>query len=203
MRTEIFLSQYQIFTIEEARIALKKNSQSSTLQNLLAYHIQKGNIIRIRKGLYYTIPKGNDPKTYPVDPYLIASKLTSDAVLAYHTSLGFHGKLHSLRNDFVYITQKKTSYFTFRHLSFKGISTQKRMFATDVGIEMTEHQGCPLRLTNLERTFVDVLNRPSVIGSWEEIWKSLESIEYLDLQQVLTYAKILNHTTTCAIAKIS
>ncbi|MEM7174733.1 MAG: hypothetical protein AAF443_02245 [Chlamydiota bacterium] len=195
MNAETFLAQHQIFTIDEMRTALKKNSKNSTLQNLLTYHLQKGHIIRIRKGLYYKVPKGNDPKIYPVDPYLIAGKLTSDAVLAYHTSLGFHGKLHSLRNDFVYITQRKTSYFTFRNLSFKGISTQ---LATDFGIEITDHQGCIIRVTNLERTFVDVLNRPSVMGDWEEIWRSLESIEYLDLQQVLAYVKTLYHATTCA-----
>ena len=97
MDMETFLVQNHVFTIEEARNALEIEKNRSTLNNLLAYHLQKGHIIRIRKGLYYTIPRGADAKTYPTDPYLIAGKIAPDSILAYHTSLGFHGKLHSLR----------------------------------------------------------------------------------------------------------
>ena len=148
----------------------------------------------------YTIPKGGDAETYPVDPYLIASKMTPDATLAYHTSLAFHGKLHSLRTDFIYITQRKLKPpFIFRNTSFKGISIPKGTLADpDFGIEMIDYQGCKIRVTTLERTFVDILDRPSLIDNWEEIWRSLESIEYLNLQQVLTYAKLLNNATTYA-----
>jgi predicted transcriptional regulator of viral defense system len=200
MDMETFLVNNQIFTIEEARTALGMENRNSTLDNLLAYHLRQGHIIRIRKGLYYTIPRGADAKTHPVDPYLIASKMTPDATLAYHTSLGFHGKLHSLRTDFVYVTQKKLKPpFIFRKTSFKGISIPKGTLAhSDFGIEMVDYQGCKIRVTTLERTFVDVLDRPTLIDNWEEIWRSLESIEYLNLQQVLAYARLLNNATTYA-----
>lgn len=197
---ETFLAYNQIFTTEEARTALGMGKSSSTLDNLLAYHLRQGHIIRIRKGLYYTIPRGADAKTHPVDPYLIASKMTADATLAYHTSLGFHGKLHSLRTDFIYITRKKLKPpFVFHNNTFKGISTPKGTLTNqDFGIEIVEYLGCKIRVTTLERTFVDILDRPNLIDNWEEIWRSLESIEYLNLQQVLAYAKLLNNATTYA-----
>ena len=109
MNMETFLAQNQIFTIEEARNALGIENNRSTLDNLLAYHLQQGHIIRIRKGLYYTIPRGADAKNHPADPYLIAGKMAPDSTLAYYTSLGFHGKLHSLRADFIYTTQRKVN----------------------------------------------------------------------------------------------
>ena len=31
-----------------------------------------------------------------VDPYLVAAKMTEDAVLAYHTALEFHGRAYSV-----------------------------------------------------------------------------------------------------------
>src|SRR3990167_2401596 len=201
MDMESFLAQNQVFTIEEARVALGvQKRRGSTLHNLLAYHLQKGHIIRIRKGLYYTIPRGLDPQYCPVDPYLIASKLAPDAILAYHTSLAFHGKLHTLRNDFIYITQRKIKpSFVFRQVSFKGISIPKRTSINfGFGVEIVDYQGCKIRITTLERTFVDLLDRPALLGNWEEIWRSLESIEYLNLQQVLAYAQILNNATTYA-----
>jgi predicted transcriptional regulator of viral defense system len=203
MNTDIFLAQNQIFTVEEIRVALEMYKRNnSTLHNLLAYHLKKGHIIRIRKGLYYTIPKGFDEKHYPVDPYLLGSKLTPDATLAYYTALAFHGKLHSLRNDFIYITRHKLKPpFIFREMTFKGVSSPYKETLTNVdfGIDTVAYQGSKIRVTTLERTFVDVLDRPSLIGNnWEEIWRSLESIEYLNLQEVLAYSQILNNSATYA-----
>ena len=199
MNVETFLANNQVFTIEEMRSALAMG-ENSTLNNLLAYHLRRGHIIRIRKGLYYTIPKGTDANTYPADPYLIAGKMAPDSTLAYYTSLGFHGKLHSVRNDFIYITQRKIKPpFIFRDMTFKGIAVPKETLANpNFGVEIVDYQGCKIRVTTLERTFVDMLDRPALINNWEEIWRSLESIEYLNLQQVLTYAEILNNVTTYA-----
>jgi predicted transcriptional regulator of viral defense system len=50
----------------------------------------------------------------------------------------------------------------------------------------------------LERTLVDVLDRPDLSGSWEEIWRSLEGIEFFDLDQVVEYALLLDNATTIA-----
>lgn len=54
------------------------------------------------------------------------------------------------------------------------------------------------QLTNLERTFVDVLDRPDLTGGWEEIWRSLESIEFFDVDQVVGYVLLLENATTAA-----
>jgi predicted transcriptional regulator of viral defense system len=58
--------------------------------------------------------------------------------------------------------------------------------------------GLELRVTSLERTLVDVLDRPNLSGSWEEIWRSLESVEFFDLDKVVEYALMLENATTGA-----
>ncbi len=45
---------------------------------------------------------------------------------------------------------------------------------------------------------VDVLNRPALSGGWEEIWRSLESVEFFDLDKVVEYALLLGNATTAA-----
>jgi predicted transcriptional regulator of viral defense system len=55
-----------------------------------------------------------------------------------------------------------------------------------------------IQVTSLERTLVDVLDRPDLSGSWEEIWRSLESIEFFDLDTVVDYALLLGNATTGA-----
>ena len=105
-----------------------------------------------------------------------------------------------MRNDFVYITQRKLKTpFVFQDLLFRGISFPKgTSLNSNFGIETVDHQGCKIRVTTLERTFVDILDRPALINNWEEIWRSLESIEYLNFRQVLTYAQMLDNATTYA-----
>ncbi len=55
-----------------------------------------------------------------------------------------------------------------------------------------------IRVTSPERTLVDVLDRPDLSGSREEIWRSLESIEFFDLDKVAEYAILLGNATTGA-----
>jgi len=99
MELQTFFSKNNIFTIEEVKKHYKITNRNHTLKNLLSYHVKKGNLIRIRRALYYTIPKGSDRDQYPVDPFLVASKLVDSAVIGYHTALAYHGKLNPLRND--------------------------------------------------------------------------------------------------------
>ena len=61
-----------------------------------------------------------------------------------------------------------------------------------------DRSGMEVRVTSLERTLVDVLNRPDLSGGWEEIWRSLESVEFFDLDMVVEYTLLLENATTAA-----
>ncbi|MDZ7837948.1 MAG: hypothetical protein U5N58_08345 [Actinomycetota bacterium] len=39
-------------------------------------------------------------------------------------------------------------------------------------------------------------------GTWEEIWRSLESIEFFDLDQVLAYVLLLEKQDYCCKSRI-
>ncbi len=49
-----------------------------------------------------------EPSSVPVDPYLVAAKMTEDAVLAYHTALEFHGRAYSVHWRLVYVSASKS-----------------------------------------------------------------------------------------------
>jgi hypothetical protein len=40
------------------------------------------------------------------------------------------------------------------------------------------------------------LDRPELGGGWEEIWRSLESVEFFNLDQVVEYTLLLRNRTT-------
>ena len=210
MKLNEFLSQYAVFTVDEldrflsARACLSGRQGSgnpNTRKSLLTYYRNQGRIIPVRRGLYATVPLGCDPASNPVDPYLVAAKMTADAVLAYHTALEFYGKAYSVYRKFYYVSTNKSLPLTFQAHEFvrapvpHPLRTKgKEMF----GVASHKRSGVELRVTNFERTFVDVLDRPDLAGSWEEIWRSLESVEFFDLDQVIEYVLLLENATTAA-----
>ncbi len=207
-----FFAKHKIFTFKEIEsywLSTKvpppfeaKQPNTSTLRNMLGYHQKKGHILRIRRGLYYVIPKGLSSDECAVDPFLIASKIADDAILGYRTALDFFGKLHTLSNELIYLSKcKKSNPLIFREITYRGVSIPRaleRKGETYVEVVKENRADHPILVTSLERTFVDVLDRPHLCGSWEEIWRSLESIEYLNFDKVLHYTQILENATTVA-----
>jgi predicted transcriptional regulator of viral defense system len=66
------------------------------------------------------------------------------------------------------------------------------------GVVEKPRDGVTVRVTTLERTLVDVLDAPRHGGGWEEIWRSLESVEFFDLDAVIDYAFKLESAVTVA-----
>src|SRR5580693_5661778 len=111
MKLDFFFTQHQIFTVNDLIAWLSKefgrSINHSTLHNSLAYHQKQGHILRIRRGLYYSLPKGVIANSYPIDSFLVASRMAEDAVLGYRTALDLHGKLHSTSSKFIYLSKKR------------------------------------------------------------------------------------------------
>ena len=204
MRLNEFFATHPVFTTEEltAFLAQRGSHNPWTRKALLAHHQKQGRLLRVRRGLYVVVPPGMAPQTCPVDPYLLAARMAADAVLAYHTALEFHGKAYSVFEQFQYLTARAARPVTFRTYRFHGVSFPKQLRAEGQaywGVDTAERTGLSVRVASLERTMVDVLDRPQLAGTWEEIWRSLESIEYLDLEQVvgLGIRRSLKPSTGC------
>lgn len=198
MKLELFFASHPIFTINDLKSFFGAIKNTSTLANLLHYHKKKGHILLIRRGMYAVIPK-NTHGTVIVDPYLIASKLKEDSILAYQTALALHGKSHTIVNRFYYLTAFKSKNFEFQGNVYQAISIPSNLKESNVGKDRINRMGLNILLTSLERTFVDILDRPYLCLSWEEISRSIENIEFLDSEAVLEYTLLLDNRTTAAI----
>jgi predicted transcriptional regulator of viral defense system len=65
-------------------------------------------------------------------------------------------------------------------------------------VKTLERAGVAVRVTSLERCLVDALDRPDLSGGWEEVWRSLELVEFFDLDRVIEYGLLLDNATTAA-----
>ena len=203
MRHEAFFRNHPVFTGDEfsEHLASGGRQGARTKESILAYHTKTGRLIRIRRGLYAVVPPGSDRDSHPIDPYLVASRLTTDSVLSHHTALQFHGRAYTVWQQYNYQATRPADPFTFRSLSFRGTRIPSALVHS--GCEMfdvltVERANVSLRVASLERTLVDVLNLPRFSGGWEEVWRSLESVEFFDLERVVEYALLLQNATTVA-----
>jgi len=197
------MAQHPIFRIETFETFLEADRPRSdkTRDALLAYHIEAGHLLRITRGLYASVPPGFTPATMPIDAYLLATYLASDAVIGYHGALQFHGKSASIHHQVQYLTLSVRRPFRFRENEFTPVKVPRPVRGkkrSTFGIEEFRHAGGAVRVTTLERTMVDVLARPDLGGGWEEVWQSLRSIDFLYLDQVVHYTLMLDNATVAA-----
>jgi len=199
-----FFIKHPVFTLDEFKAfhVTGKNQSSRTAESALAYYCKTGKLQRLRRGLYAVIPTNADSvENFTPDFFLVASRLSKDAVLVHHTALEFHGRAYSVFNKFTYQTASANKLFSFYNYQFKAISVPaplRKVKQANFGVINTEYKGLKVKVSSLERTMVDIFNRPIYSGSWEEIWRSLESVEFFDLDIVLEYVKLLDNATTTA-----
>jgi predicted transcriptional regulator of viral defense system len=198
-----FFAEHPVFTTAAVSQFLAKNGSENrwTRKALLAHHQKQGRILRVRQGLYAVVPFGAEPAKFEPDAFLVAACATEDGVLAYHTALELYGRAHTVFAQFHFLTRHFCRPFEFRGKRFLGLPPPKSVGGSGQptgGVRQVDRAGLTIRVTSLERTLVDVLDRPDLGGGWEEIWSSLETIEYFDLEEVITYTRLLANATTAA-----
>ncbi|MCK5687980.1 transcriptional regulator [Myxococcota bacterium] len=203
MSSREFFATHPVFTHDEylsARQIVEERSPR-TADSLLRQHLQNGQIVRIRRGLYASVPLGIRAKDLRVDPYLLATKLAGDATVAYHAALQFHGRSYSLWSQLYFLSSKDIRPFSFGGTSFirikpkRAVANQSAM-GGEISLEM--HAGSNARITSIERAMVDVMSVPELGGGWEEIWRSLEMVEFFNLDALIAYALTLSSALTIA-----
>lgn len=81
MKPRDFFASRPVFTYAEFVSALDTKGRSErTHDALLAYYTKTERVLRVRRGLYVSVPPTVSREECPVDPYLVAAKLTDDAV---------------------------------------------------------------------------------------------------------------------------
>lgn len=188
-RPRDFFATHPVFTHAEFLAAHTAGGRSPhTSNSLLAKRVASGRLLRVKRGIYASVPVGIDPQKFSPDSYLVATCMRDDAVIACHTALAFHGKAYSDWRQSQYLTAARVRPFTFRNIEFVGLQAPlatRNLPDFGGGVLVRPHAGGEVRVTSLERCLVDLLHSPEHGGGWEEIWRSLEMVEFFDLDAVV------------------
>lgn len=199
MKPEQFLTQHSLFTRAELAASLPGRS-AGTINTHLARWRKQGRIVRVKNELYVRKDPASD-RPAPPDFIALASRMAPDAAASHHTALEAHGSAQSLFTRLTFVTWTRTKAVEFLGHSLVPVRPRVALFPSDRGeewIETLDREALQVRVTSLERTLVDVLDRPALAGGMEEVWRSLAALPAVDPVALMDYVHVLNSKTVAA-----
>jgi predicted transcriptional regulator of viral defense system len=195
MSPDRFLATHRVFTRAELLAALVGRS-AATMDRTLARWRQQGRIEPVKRGLFVRLGPGEALPDYAA----IAARMAPDAAAAYHTALEVHGCAQSLFERFHFVTWTRVKAVTYHGRDLVPVRprVQLAVDGSEGWIEVHERDGLELRVTSLERTAVDVLDRPDLAGGVEEVWRSLAGLPAIDPVALLEYVLALQSARVAA-----
>lgn len=192
-----FLHTHLVFTRAEFAAVLRVRGprSSATITSHLQRWQRAGRLARVRRGVFVRLDPARSAARPLVDPQVLAGRLAPDAVLAYHTALEVHGFAQSMFERFTFATWTKAKPLDFQGCKYVPVRPRAPLRHAENSsrwTETVERGGLPVRVTTLERTVVDVFDRPDLAGGVEEVWRSCAAVPALDLREVERYALLLS-----------
>ncbi len=194
MKPAEFLHTHMLFRRDEftRSLGLSGPRAPATVTKHLQTWRRDGRLCAVRRGVYLRLDPGQKPAEASVDALALASRLAPDAVLAYHTALEALGHAQSPFERLYFTTWSKTRALRFHGRQYVPVRPRERLFHAEDAFDVKlERAGLEVRVTSLERTLVDVLDRPDLAGGMEEVWRSLGSVEALDFAALARYAELV------------
>jgi predicted transcriptional regulator of viral defense system len=200
MKPEAFLTTHSLFTRAELAAVLSGRTEATVDQHLARWRRQ-GRIARVKQGVFVRLDRPGALNEAPPDFIALASRMAPDAAVAYHTALKAHGLAQSLFERLTFITWSKAKPTSFQGRRFVPVRPRAGLLTADRGerwIERLDRAGLEIRVTNVERTVIDVLDRLDLAGGAEEVWRSLQSVPALDPESLENYVTVLASSIVAA-----
>jgi len=181
--SESYFAQTQVFTLTAFAAAL--GLTQARARERVKYHLERGRLRNVERGLYATVPAGQSAQRFEPDRYLVAVAARPDAIFAYHAALELQGFAHSDWNVCAVFTARRRRALVLgttevRFLGHPSILAQGRH--ERLATRRVERQGKTLLVTGPERTLVEGFRDPEEVGGLSELVESAAGFGVLDLE---------------------
>lgn len=150
-----FIARHPVFRYEHFVAAMKtggRRPRAATLASTLRYHVAQGHLQQVRRGLYLASDRW--------EPLLVASKVSSDAVLAYDSALEVHGLGSVDSESHSVLTRKRTERLSLDGMLFEPIFAPRALGeAWRTHVVEAQVAGHRAYVTSVERTYVDACDQ--------------------------------------------
>jgi len=153
-------------------------------KEILRRYKKQGLISQVRRDLYVATDLAT--KASLAGKFEIAGHITPSSYLAYHAALEYHGLAHQVFYH-LYISSNEA----FRNFDYDGISYIYCPSKSDAGVVRPVTDSY-VRVTDLERTVVDCIDRIDLSGGIEELIQCFAIITYINERKLLEYLDCFN-----------
>lgn len=182
----------RVFTLEDA-IPYFPDAQQA--RNAIHYMKKKGYLKQIKAGLYCIIPFEFQGKPdYSPDVILIGSHIVEPYFFSHLTALHIYGLVDIPLHRIVITSPKRFRRFTFGERIFQNVFTSDFFgFKTHPYKENLE-----VYVSDLERTFLDCLNRFELAGGMVRFFRAMYSFGFINYLLLMEYLDKLKNKTLVA-----
>ena len=189
-----FFSANPVFRRPEYAAAVGRRPEDEVVTAMLAQHLKAGNIRRIARGVFASVPKHADAATWSVDRFLAASRLRLGGTIAYHSALELHGYAYTEGHDVQVIAEGEPGMFEAAGFACRFVRPPRGFVPPD-GVTTVDRLGQEVRVTMMERTIADLFDRYDLAGGAEELFNSLDLVVRVDALALVRYVRALGKAT--------
>ncbi|MEA1924624.1 MAG: type IV toxin-antitoxin system AbiEi family antitoxin [Candidatus Altiarchaeota archaeon] len=161
--------------------------------NLLVALSRKGVMQRIAKGQYALIPADvlYDRKGFVNDPYIISDQLMDNLrekyYISYQSAAHLHGAAEQLPFTAFIAVLKQRRPINVGNKRIQFITLKKDKF---FGISEMKYFESFLKVSDREKTIIDLINRPDICGGMDEVVRTVSNLmEDIDIKKFIRYLK--------------
>ena len=194
-----FFSAHPVFSRAEYAAAVGRRPGDKVVTAMLTQHLHAGNIRRVARGVFASVPKHADAEKWSIDRFLAASRLRRGGVIAYHSALELHGCAYTEGHDVQVIARGEPGVFEAVGLTCRFVKPPRGFAQRDGtladGVSAVDRLGLEVSVTTIERTIVDLFDRYDLAGDAEELFNSLDLVARVDAAALVRYARALGNAT--------
>jgi predicted transcriptional regulator of viral defense system len=197
-RSAPFFSDAPVFDRAEYARAIGRAPGDKVVSSMLAQHLKAGNIRRVARGVFASVPKHANAETWSVDRFLAASRLRPGGVIAYHSALELQGYAYSESFDLQVVAPGQPGVLAAEGFTCRFIKAPAPY--GDADLTTVDRLGQLVRVTTLECTVADLFDRPDLAGGTGELISSLDLIGRLDPDRLIARLAALRNATAAGAA---
>ena len=185
--TVAFIHSRQVFTLAEARRALRPAGTVGTVRNRLKRYLRTGRLLSVSRGIYAAVPFGMEAERFQPDPFLVASSARSDAVFSHYSAITLLGAARVVWKALTVLTASPRGALEMKNARVHFLAHPPplaRRRQTLLGVRSVDRSGRALRVTGPERTLVEGFRSPRRVGGLAELVAAGASFPVLDLDLV-------------------
>jgi len=175
------LHSKKLFRLEDI---LTITDNVNTAKDLLLNYNKQGLVVQIRRNLYSVTDLAT--KATAATKYEIGSHISSSSYISYHSALEYHGIAHQVFHNLSISSNTRFNDFDFEDMLYVYCKSN-----IPVGIEIPSMDSL-VRVTDLERTIIDCLDRLNRAGGLEEFIHCLSMVTYLNEDKLFDYLETYN-----------